>query len=100
MSFNCLLSWVVFDASDETRQISQLICSALNELDFGDDFDRQLKFLTDCRAKLKRLDAVQTHLVFRVLMMATQALKNVNARANSMKRRPRIHAFLQVGFLI
>ena len=45
--------------SDETRQISQLICAALADLDFVDDFDRKLKFLTDCRAKFKRLEIVQ-----------------------------------------
>ncbi len=45
--------------SDEARQISQLICLALNELDFVDDYDRRLKFLTDCRAKFNRLEVVQ-----------------------------------------
>ena len=28
-------------------------------LDFVDDFDRQLKFFTDCRSKFKRLEIVQ-----------------------------------------
>ena len=81
--------------SDETRQISQLICLALNELDFVDDYDRRLKFLTDCRAKFNRLEVVQIHLVYSVLNMAMEALKNVSQR-NESKRRPRIHGFLQV----
>jgi hypothetical protein len=81
--------------ADETRQISQLICLALNELDFVDDYDRRLKFLTDCRAKFNRLEIVQIHLVYSVLNMAMEALKSVSQK-NDSKRRPRIHGFLQV----
>ena len=70
---------------------------ALNELDFVDDFDRRLKFLTDCRAKFKRLEMVQSHLVYSVLNMAMEALRNISRKTDSIKRRPKIHGFLQVS---
>ena len=45
--------------SDEFRQISDVICRSLRLVDHGDDFEAQLQFLTECRGKFFRLDAVQ-----------------------------------------
>ena len=40
------------------RQISELICRFVGTVDFGADFERQLKFFTLCRGKI-RLEHVQ-----------------------------------------
>ena len=44
--------------TDEMRQISELICGFVGTVDFGTDFERQLKFFTLCRGKI-RLEHVQ-----------------------------------------
>ena len=53
--------------ADETRQISVIICSVIGVVDYGHDFENQLKFYTECRGKFRILDLVQIHLVHRVL---------------------------------
>lgn len=81
---------------DETRQISQLICSAINDLDFRTNYDRKLKFLTECRSKLIRLESVQVHLIYIVMGMAMDAVRSLNSKSELAKRKPRLQGFLQV----
>jgi len=85
--------------SDETRQISHLICSALNDLDFMTNFDRKLKFLTDCRSKFKRLELVQVYLVYSAIGTAMDAVSLLNSRSELAKRKPRLQGFLQANSL-
>ena len=63
---------------DETRQISSLINDAIRSVDYGDDYEMKLSFLTDCRGKFSKIDAVQIELI-----------KNVNSLSMSIHRQVR-----------
>ena len=52
------LNGAFLTVTDEMRQISELICGFVGTVDFGTDFERQLKFFTLCRGKI-RLEHVQ-----------------------------------------
>ena len=39
--------------------MAELICGFLASVDYGTDFESQLRFYTDCRGKFRQLDAVQ-----------------------------------------
>ncbi len=63
--------------------ISHLTCHVISAADFGVDFDKNLRFLTDCRGKFIALDLVQIHLVSAVNGLAARA------RVVTESRRPR-----------
>ncbi|CAK9815608.1 VPS35 endosomal protein-sorting factor-like [Anthophora plagiata] len=48
---------------DEKRQIGQLICSLVQRVDYGRDFEKQLNFYAEARAVFPNLDSVHIQLV-------------------------------------
>ncbi|XP_076750545.1 VPS35 endosomal protein-sorting factor-like isoform X2 [Xylocopa sonorina] len=48
---------------DEKRQIGQLICSLVQRVDYGRDFEKQLNFYAEARAAFPNLDSVHIQLV-------------------------------------
>ncbi|XP_029053584.1 VPS35 endosomal protein-sorting factor-like [Osmia bicornis bicornis] len=48
---------------DEKRQIGQLICSLVQRVDYGRDFEKQLNFYAEARAAFPNLDTVHIQLV-------------------------------------
>ncbi|TRY63417.1 hypothetical protein TCAL_02649 [Tigriopus californicus] len=75
---------------DETRQISAFICHVIRKVKFEDDFEQQLKFLTDCRGKYSHLTAVQLQLIHSVHLLAIHTLERANGKIST-----RIKGFLQ-----
>ena len=66
----------------------------IRRIDFGDDFENQLKVYTECRGLFKNLDSVQTCLSHVVLNLATKVLRKSEQKQSHQK--PKIHGFLQV----
>jgi len=68
---------------DERRQISQLICSFIRKVHFGQDFEKQLAFYVEARGTFANLDAVYVSLIHAVnkLAMETKSMmKNKRSR--------------------
>ena len=82
--------------SDERRQISSSICYVIRNIDFGDDFEGQLKIYTECRGLFKSLDTVQICLSQVVLNLAIKVVKK--SEKKQAHQKPKIHGFLQVIF--
>ena len=66
----------------------------IRRIDFGEDFENQLKVYTECRGLFKNLDSVQTCLSHVVLNLATKVLRKSEQKQSHQK--PKIHGFLQV----
>ena len=81
-------------SSDERRQISSSICYVIRNIDFGDDFEGQLKIYTECRGLFKSLDTVQICLSQVVLNLAIKVVKK--SEKKQAHQKPKIHGFLQV----
>ena len=81
--------------SDEFRQISAIIGHSLRLVDHGDDFETQLQFLTDCRGKFSRLDAVQVQLVHCANALAVATRRRLLRKSSRVTTRGR--GFLQVN---
>lgn len=79
---------------DETRQISSCICRVIDLVDFDDDFERRLKFYTECRGKFKRLDSVQVRLVHCVLNLAI-AVKTKTNKGQLLRHSSSRQGFVQ-----
>ena len=79
---------------DERRQISGSICYVIRNIDFGDDFEGQLKIYTECRGLFKSLDTVQICLSQVVLNLGTKVVKRSEQKQAYQKTK--IHGFLQV----
>ena len=48
---------------DERRAVSQLICTYIHKVNYGNNFEQQLNFYVDSRANFTNLDPVITELV-------------------------------------
>ena len=66
----------------------------IRRIDFGDDFENQLKVYTECRGLFKNLDSVQICLSHVVLNLATKVVRKSEQKQSHQK--PKIHGFLQV----
>ena len=65
---------------DERRQISNLLCLFVGQIDFGNDVEQQLKLLVDCRAAFPNLDSVKDRLVLAVAELAVKAHRLTKGR--------------------
>ena len=90
-SFILLMNYVF---PDERRQISASICYVIRNIDFGDDFEGQLKIYTECRGLFKSLDTVQICLSQVVLNLGIKVARKSEQRQAYQKQK--IHGFLQV----
>jgi hypothetical protein len=61
--------------ADEVRQLSKLICSFIQKVDFGKDVEKQLNFYVECRRTFANLDIVKAHLIRSVANLAMTTLK-------------------------
>ena len=66
--------------ADERRQISQLLCKFIGQIDFGNDVEQQLKVLVDCRAAFPNLDSVKDRLVLSVAELGVKAHRLTKGR--------------------
>jgi hypothetical protein len=58
---------------DERKQIGDLLCTFVGQIDFGNDVEQQLKVLVDCRAAFPNLDQVKDRLIYAVVQLAVKA---------------------------
>ena len=89
-----MISTIIYFLSDERRQISSSICYVIRNIDFGDDFEGELKIYTECRGLFKSLDTVQICLSQVALNLAIKVVKK--SEKKQAHQKPKIHGFLQV----
>jgi|TARA_B100000780_G_C21033277_1_gene414362 hypothetical protein len=58
---------------DERKQIGNLLCTFVCQIDFGNDVEQQLKVLVDCRAAFPNLDTVKDSLILAVVRLSVKA---------------------------
>lgn len=61
---------------DEKRQMSILICSLIQRVDYGRDFEKQLSFYVETRASFANLDSVHMQLVQVIQIFSLFSLQN------------------------
>eukprot|EP00698_Gefionella_okellyi_P012762 TRINITY_DN3458_c0_g1_i1.p1 TRINITY_DN3458_c0_g1~~TRINITY_DN3458_c0_g1_i1.p1 ORF type:complete len:957 (+),score=233.47 TRINITY_DN3458_c0_g1_i1:41-2872(+) len=67
---------------DERRQITNLIKSFIQKVDYGADFEQQLNFYVECRQSFANLDAIKNLLVRQSCSLAMRTLHRVNHNHN------------------
>jgi len=63
--------------ADDIRQISTLIRTFINKIDYGRDFEKQLNFYVECRRAFSNFDSVKYDLVVCTSAMAIRTLRIV-----------------------
>jgi uncharacterized membrane protein YgcG len=64
----------------EKRHISYLLCSFINQIDFGKDLEQQLNIYVECRSIFPNLDLVQDKLIMGVCSLAIKAYRYMRGR--------------------
>eukprot|EP00850_Spirogloea_muscicola_P002715 SM000010S04353 [mRNA] locus=s10:1125664:1133388:+ [translate_table: standard] len=74
------------EGKDERRQVAQLLCSLIHQVDHGNDLDSHLDFLVDCRASFYQFDSVLEQLVQAANTLAMTELILVKGAHNDQLR--------------
>lgn len=61
----------------DVKSVTFSICSVIQKVSFGRDFEQQLNFYVECRASFYKLDGVLANLVYHVNNLSTTATKIV-----------------------
>lgn len=65
---------------DEVRQVSRLICTFIQKIDFQRDVEKQLNFYVDCRRAFANFDVVKHHLIQGVCRLAMKTYDIVQGK--------------------
>jgi len=81
---------------DEKREISGLLCTFLQKLEFGREYDKQLNFFVEARRAFANLDPVKVALVHAVCTLAVQQLQSGGKSQTAFLRACLAYCFITI----